>query len=450
MFMLLKLAQTLAKNEFEQEGISSWDEIDKYEKEDRVYTMYNKICKDTDNLRTNNLKMIKGEWHMRDPKTGRFCKVTNETTNTNLNNVKENDIMMNKKANERIETLKANGIDTSNFFDISMRLPMGAEIKILVNDREVIVPTASTSDINNIGVGSNKINLINAMTGDVVAMVNDPIAQSIINNGYVKNNKLFRRWIFAQTISLLNYVDPKNSNRKGWEAGFKDLYDYNYTFKMLLEEMHVLAILQREDPEQLAERTHFFNGDVVVATLNDYLHRLKKYVNKQIKEKPRKYRGEQYVKLSRYGNVLIKDLNVKVYNLIQYYIDDVALYAKQDNYKGIEDTLKIFMKKYYNKLPYNTPKCAVFKDAFKGAGSFYSLQNAIRFHNVVLPGYNNKYDSENILYELLNGDYKGNVWKFHKLLVDSLKYNHFDLKQSIADGNSAKNTTSTRADVYKR
>lgn len=472
---LWKQAQENARAIYEEEnGGGSWEEADKYEREDCVWVEYEKLRKESDNM------------HMRDSK-GRFCKATdvkygvseskdamrrfcddykkefdeetnNEITNTILNQ-KGNDTMMNKKANERMNVLKANGIDTSNFFDLNLRVPMGADVHLTVNGKEIAFApsnfgTSKGFTVNADDVAMYKGDLVNAKTGEVLLMGtdnDDPIAQSIINDGYVKNNKLFRRWIFAQTIKMLDYVDPKNPNRKGWEACFHDCYDYNYQFKMLLEEMHVLAVLQKEDPEQFAERTKFFNGDVVAATLNDYLYRLKKYCKKQMREKKRTYRGEAYVKLSRYGNVLVKDLNSKVYaQICNIGIFNVRKAMASNDYSAIEKTLREFMAKYYNKLPYNTPKCAVFKDAFKGAGSFYSLQNAIRWHNVVLEDCHDKYDSEKELYRLLDNDFKNDVWAFHKLLVDTLEYNHFDLKQSIANGHSAKNTTSTRADVYKR
>ena len=108
------------------------------------------------------------------------------------------------------------------------------------------------------------------------------------------------------------------------------------------------------------------------------------------------------------------------------------------------------MDKFYNKLPFETPKCAVFKDAFKGIGGFESLKNGIRFHGLVLEGCTNKYDSERRLYELLNREYKNEVWRFHQLLVDTIAYNNFDLKKSIAEGNKAPGTKSDKADYYKR
>lgn len=391
---------------------------------------------------------------------GRFMsnKFNNAITNTNLNNVKENDTMMNKKANERMDVLKANGVNVDNFFDLSLRVPIGADIHLTVNGKEIAFTQSNFGASKGFTVNTNDIamykgDLVNAKTGEILLMGmdnDDPIAQSIINDGYVKNNHLFRRYIGAQTMRMLSYVDKKDSRRTGWEACMKDCFAYGYMFDMLADELHTLAKLQKEDTEYFAERIKFFNGDVVVATLNDYLYRLKKYCKKQMRENHKKYRGEAYCKLARYGNVLVKDLNDKVYIQIQERINIVESVAKTERYDLLEREFKIFMDKFYNKLPYETPKCAVWKDAFKGSGSFYSLQNFIRFHHVVLKGCTDKYDSEQKLYQLLNDDYKNEVWRFHQLLVDTIKYNDFNLRRSIADGNKADGTTSTRALVYKR
>ena len=422
------------------------------------------------------------DMRQRDSK-GRFVS-TNVTGNNETNKVnlkKENDTMNKTNAKEmRMETLKDNGVNTNNFFDLSMRVPFGAEIKIVVDGQEMIVPanksvvcdtTCGKTDnvvtaavYGNHVIGSGLIDycagtptfvtsngdVCDAETGEVLVMANDPIAERIINDGYVKNSKLFRRYVLAHTFKLLEYVDRKNSYRKGWEAGFKDMYGYGYQFEMLADELHTLAKLQKEDPEYFAERTKFFNGDVVVATLSDYFYRLKKYCNKQMRNNPRKYRGELYVKLARYGNVLAKDLNAKVYGNILTGIANVKIAVREGNYRDIEKAFNDFMNKLYNKLPYETPKCAVFKDAYKGIGAFESLKNMVRFHNVIINGCTNKYDSEARLYTLLNGEYRNKTWKFHGLLVDTIEYNKFNLRQSIANGHAAPNTTSEKADKYRR
>ena len=445
-------AQEIARQKYNEEwGTGAWEmQTDKYERQDWVHTEYERLVEEHKNMA-----------QMRDSK-GRFIsnKGNNETTNKNLNE-RGNDTMERKNnAEVRMNKLAEAGVDTNNFFNINLQVPFGKEVRILVDGKEMVVPTNTNVIRTETGlVGtytgvpafvSSNGDVCNAETGEVLVMANDPIAQSIIEDGYVKNSKLFRRWITAHTFKMLNYEAWRNPNRKGWEACMKDRYAYGYQFEMLKDELHTLAKLQKEDPEYFAERTMFFNGDVVVATLNDYLYRLKKYVKKQMKENPRTYRREPYCKLARYGNVLIKDLDDNVYIPIQERINVIESVVKADRYDLLEKEFNIFMNKFYNKLPYETPKCAVFKDAFKGAGAYYSLQNMIRFHNVVLRGYLGKYDSETRLKALLNGEYKNEVWKFHQLLVDTIAYNNFDLRKSIANGNAAPGTHSDKADYYKR
>lgn len=503
---LWKQAQKIAEENYEKEyGACTWDDADKYEREDWVFAEYEKLGgfeledketklkelqKELEEVREQTNILTTGQWFdkiiaihkqiyaleketknmCRDPKTGRFVSTKtngNETTNNTNSNKKENDNMKTNKE-MRMETLKANGVNTDNFFDLSMRIPFGAEVKIVVDGKEMVIPATSTETtataygnhvVGNGLVGtyvgvptiiSSNGDICNAETGEVLVMANDPIAQSIINDGYVKNSSLFRRWITAQTFRLLDYVDRKNSNRKGWEAGFKDMYGYEYQFKMMADELHTLAKLQKEDREYFEERTRFFNGDVAVKLLEDYLYRLKKYVKKQLRTNPKKYRGEAYVKLSRYGNVLVKDLDAKVYIPIRNGIKDLNGVVHGNDYRLIEKTFREFMSKLYNKLPYDTPKCAAFKDAYKGIGSFETLKNLIRFHHVVLDGCENKYDSERELYRTLANTPNSDVWVFHNLLVSTLEFNNFDLRQSIANGNAAKGTTSTRANRYKR
>ena len=496
---LWKQAQEIAKEDYETNWGGSWDEADKYEREDFAFDAYEKLggfeldkkIAKLDELRAE-LKEVRGQSNIlttgqwfdkiiainkqmyplekeiedmmqRDSK-GRFIsnKGNNETTNKNLNE-RGNDTMERKNnAEVRMNKLAEAGVDTNNFFNINLQVPFGKEVRILVDGKEMVVPTKPIVPQPTRGfvLGSRKVemcngDLIDSITGEVVMMgvdkdaEIDPIAQSIIEDGYVKNSKLFRRWITAHTFKMLNYESWRNPNRKGWEACFKDRYAYEYQFEMLKDELHTLAKLQKEDPEYFAERTMFFNGDVVVATLNDYLYRLKKYVKKQMKENPRKYRGEQYVKLAKYGNVLVKDLDM-TYLHINNRINRVKSEVETGNYERIEKEFNNFMNNAYNKLPYETPKCAVFKDAFKGAGAYYSLQNMIRFHNVILRGCTNKYDSEGMLKSLLYDEYKNEVWRFHQLLVDTIAYNNFDLKKSIANGNAAPGTKSDKADYYKR
>lgn len=361
---------------------------------------------------------------MRDEK-GRFCKATTNN-NTTLNKEKENKTMMNARE-ERTMKLQEAGYDVSNFFNLNLQIPMGAEVMIRVNGQEMTIGNPTTE---NIAVPYSTRCVSEAVKETITDLSDDPIAQSILEQGYVNNHRLFRRWILAHTIRMLNYQSYRNPNRKGWEACMKDCYRYDYQFTMLIDEMKVISILQKEDSAAFEERTYFFNGRVVVATLHDYLYRLKKYIKNARRKKTRCHDGKEYVKLAKYGNVYISDLDEKVYKVIQKHIDNVKHFSDTNNYRGLYESLVKFMNEAYNKLPYETTKCSVWKDAFKAAGAFYSMQNAIRFTGMILDGCTNEYDSEEKLYALLE-KYKGEEWRLHKIMVDAIEYNNYDLRARI-------------------
>ena len=83
-----------------------------------------------------------------------------------------------------------------------------------------------------------------------------------------------------------------------------------------------------------------------------------------------------------------------------------------------------------NKLPYDTPKCKAWKEAFKGNGAYYTLRNLVLSHKVILRGCRGMNDSLVKLNECLE-TYKGEYWRFHYMLKDTIEYNDFDLRESI-------------------
>lgn len=84
--------------------------------------------------------------------------------------------MMNNREN-RMETLKANGVNTNKYFSIPEDIKEGDkfEVKVDINGNRIIVKC------------------------------NDSVMENIIESGYVRNSKLHRRWIMAQMFRALNY-----------------------------------------------------------------------------------------------------------------------------------------------------------------------------------------------------------------------------------------------------
>lgn len=310
-------------------------------------------------------------------------------------------IMMNRK-DQRVETLKRNGIDTTKFFNLNMDIPVGAKVQITIDG----VPyTINSSE--------------------------DKIVRQIMNNGYVFNSRTDGRFVTAQTFRMLNGrgFNPKTKQYEyGWDACLRLNYPYMYQFDMMLDEVHKLAKMERKNDPDFARLRNFFTKEVVHNTCEQYINQLRKFIKNQ---KKRKCKGVPYVKLNKYGNVFVEDLFDRVYRNLQCTLVDIQF---SRDYTSLEANLKSFMT-YMCKLPADTPKSTAWKDAFKGKGAYLTLLNIIKFGGVTVQNYETKEfldRDESIAYvESLLNTYKGEYWRFHELLKDTIKLNHFDLNESI-------------------
>ena len=268
-------------------------------------------------------------------------------------------------------------------------------------------------ELEKMGVDTSKFNL--ALTGIAIT----PVAQMVVEDKQVDNKKLFRRWVAAQTFRMI-YEKSYNATTRSWETGWdnylRNCYDYKYQFSMMLEEFRVLNKLAIKDEDEFYERAHFFNRDVAVATCEHYMDQFDKYVKEHTKD------GK--VKLANYGTVDMTDYR-RICVDLRLIISDLK---NSNTYAELYTYLKKFMKKM-NKLPFETPKCPEWKNTFKGNGAYYTLKNLIMFHGCTLR-YHNKAESLETLKTCLE-TYRGEYWRFHYMLLDTIEHNNFDLRASI-------------------
>ena len=292
--------------------------------------------------------------------------------------------MLNKK--ERMEKLQNAGVDTGKYFNINLPdgLKPGATISVVINEN-----------------------------GQPVVMNNnhieDKIVNQIIEDGYVRNTKLFRRWVMAQMFQMLNYVSY-DKKYKGYNDCLKKMYGYEYTLTMMTEEVRVLSKLETRDAESFAERSHFFTKEVVIDVLEDYVDKLKAYVN-TLPDKNCK--GIPYKRI-KCVNIFNADLDKKVYSPIRNYIFKIK-YAK--SYADIYRVLEAFMRNHV-KLPHDTAKSTDWLDAYKGEGAFYTLKNLIMFHNCAIMYGNEVYTQRASMKELNSklNEYQGEGWRMFALM----------------------------------
>ena len=302
----------------------------------------------------------------------------------------------------RMEILKASGLDTTKFFNLNMDIPVGASVQITIDG----VPYRFDSS-------------------------SDSIVKQIMDNGYVFNSRVDGRFITAQTFRMLNERSYNFDTRQyefGWDAYLRNCYSYMYQFDMMLDEVHKLKKMENANDPDFQRLSNFFTKDVVYETCKQYIRQLKKFIKKQ---KNRKCQGRPYVKLNKYGNIFLSDLNTRIYQKLDVYLLGIKM---STNYNMLEDNLRLFMNAMC-KLPYATPKTSQWKDAFKGKGAYVTLLNIVKFHGVNVLSYEtgellNRDDS--IAYvESKLVDYKGQYWKFHELLKATIEANNFDLKENI-------------------
>lgn len=352
--------------------------------------------------------MVKGKYgnyEWRDYANVKAWRYIEKAENNKLN-TKENKSMKKNNRESRMETMQAAGIDTKKYFSINLPegLKPGAVISLVIdeNGNPVITP--------------EKVN----KTDEQLENYNEIC--KCISNGYIRNTKLHRRWVMAQMFRMLNY-ESRNGERCGYDAYLNDMYEYDYQFKMMLDEIRVLSILQEKDYTAFNERSIFFDFNTVIATCEDYLRKLKKYVENLPKKK---CKGVPYVRIS--GNdVFVNDLYKKVYFPIEDRIRKMRIAKQCDElYCNLKWFIVDFVKKY--RLPDNTPKCKEWKNAFKGAGAYYTLMNLVKFHKC------NIYTDHGILsalraVEYVNDrsiEYHGEYYRLFALLKKVIADNRFD------------------------
>lgn len=282
--------------------------------------------------------------------------------------------------------------------------------------------------LNEMGVNTGKYFTVNLENGTKITLiidengnpvkVDDVIANQIIEDGYVRNTKLHRRFVMAQMFQGLNYKSY-DGRKTGYNEWVKR-HGLKYAFDMMLEEIRVLGKLEERDRDTFIERSYFFTKDVIVKTMEDYVAELMKYVDTL---PSKNCKGVPYKRVKG-QNIFVVDLDKKVYAPLRSDIHRIK-YAR--NYNEIYKIVKNFMRNMVA-LPYTTPKSKAWIDAYKGEGAFYTLKNLVMFHGcgIAVNGHM-VYGSAatSVLNKRLN-EYNGEGWRMFALMKKVIADNGFD------------------------
>lgn len=305
------------------------------------------------------------------------------------------------KASERIEALRAAGVDVSGFF--AMTGANGGE-----------------------SVAALKEGKLTILSDD------DPIYDAIIEGGDVYNWKLARRWVMSQMFHML-----ANEGGKKYGMYKRSITDqirrkgYDYMWKQMEEELHAQMKMHKNgDMENFNDRNHWFNADVVYAMLEDYRYQLHLYIKHECKVK--KCEGRLYKRICG-KNVYEFDIEREIFKPI----DELKKVVKGLNSPVVlYQLVRRFNREMRLTRTWNPRQSAAWLDAYKGAGAFFTMQNLIRYHKCrFVDCFGNVMSKDSSYCELRSKakEYKGEGWRMIGLLRQFLEDNGIDIEKKMAE-----------------
>ena len=173
-------------------------------------------------------------------------------------------------------------------------------------------------------------------------------------------------------------------------------------------------MLRDNDIDEFNTRNHFFNKDVLVALIKNYIRQLQKVYREG------KLKG-------------VKDLTTM--------LDKVDIFEKtlyMAEHCDSTDLARLHfitrsMLNIYIKLPMGTPLCREWKNAYRGSGAYYTLKNLIMWHGVKIKVDDYFLDTHKSL-GFLDISYNNagqDFWQLHELLKATIADNNFNLAKSI-------------------
>lgn len=378
------------------------------------------------------------------PNTDQTDQTIIATDNTKENGENKMTKENNFEANESTNAIICNG----EYY------PVSPEVMQLIRDYQKLMEQASETK-KNLEAHLNDPKKVLTVTDTVPTATHktasDDIEKSIRKDGYIPSQHLWRRWIMAQMLRHYRGA-TESSPKEAFDKYFVSGKPYRYAWTTALRELKALSHMSGEE---LAKRERFFNLEVIKDMAMDYKKHFWNYFFKlkvQTKERFKGHKDQtkyQFRKVPYFGEVYAahrdasyKKKSAKYYTqlklqeLIDTAVDDIN---NTDNYKNMIKAVTRFIKT----CPVNCslPKPQVWKNAFKGAGAYYTMDNMIKFHDCVF--YKDILNQEPLtrdesLQKLEESTdlFSGQKFKYYKLyaiMCQFIKDNEFDFDKRLAE-----------------
>ena len=206
---------------------------------------------------------------------------------------------------------------------------------------------------------------------------------------------------------------------------------------MLIDELHAQTKMYGKDMENFNQRNRWFNKEVCVAMAEDFIKQLREVA---LKQKTRNCKGAPYIRVKGFGKgVFVEDIEKKLICPLLAVITNIAM-AK--NPEKLEMAVRRFWSHAYGKeWMWSYKQCARWKDAYKGAGAYFTMQNLLRFHGAKFPKDNDFYERGKGGLEILEAAaaaYKDEGWRLFGLMKQMIEENHIDIEKKRQEWREAK------------
>jgi hypothetical protein len=297
---------------------------------------------------------------------------------------------------KRGEALEAAGIDTSKYFSINV--PGGEPMMMKKTDDGRAVPVSA----------------------------DDPIVKAIMGGGTVPNKRLFRRWVMSQVFHGLR--------TRGGFSRWLYLRGYKYMWEQVIEELHVQSKLYGKDPENFAARNRWFHKALCEAMAEDYIRQLRKDANGRPQHK---CKGVPYVTVE-HQHYFVSDIEKKLVSPMYACLREIRSARTPQE---LEAAVRLFWRNAPVKQ-WGYKQFAGWKDAYKGAGAYFTMQNLLRFHGASFPKDNGFYTPGGAGLQMLDQAAHayagGDGWRLFGLMKQMLDENGIDIEKKMQQWADAK------------
>lgn len=312
---------------------------------------------------------------------------------------------------DRMEQLKANGVDTSKYFQFTLdenTLSRGVALKL---------------DGNNLTV-----QLADEVEG---------LKREIQNNGTVACTQLYRRWICAQMLRIQRDIE----NHRLWDIEtYMRRFKYNYMRDVIMDELDALIAIKRDgDMETYKERSSFFTTYVILRVyetwakdLDKSLANAKVHIQNRYSYYASNKGKEEYVKIGA-RNFYVRDVKNTSY-YVGLGLESIRRDQSIENIRRCCKCMNELLNKYATgkDQPFSVPK--EFMTAYKASGAYYTLKNLVLFHNAWLENYESGEilqgrEAFEYLRTYLPDAYAGDGYKIYALMKRCLKDNDIKLNR---------------------